>query len=131
MADSSKVTFGSRSFSVSRGASISIVNGRVLINGKEVSVDGDLKEVKEIKIIVCGAGTVGSIDSDSAIEVQNGVSINGNINAGGSIRCGDVNGSANAGGTVHCGNVTGSASAGGTVNCSSAARVSDSRGRRY
>lgn len=116
--------------SVVRGANVCIRNNRVFVNGKEVTSEGS-PAAPAVKIEVVGEGSIGSIESDDAVYVEKGVTINGSVSAGGSVACDAVNGSVSAGGTVNCGNVAGGASAGGTVNCSNARNVSDSRSYRH
>jgi hypothetical protein len=125
MEDNQIVFTSGRSVRVIRGGNISIRNRRITVNGKPLS-EADGEDLKEVKLIISGGGEVGCIDSDNTIQVDKGVTINGSLNAGGSITCGNVNGSANAGGSVTCGDVRGNASAGGTVRCTSARSVRDS-----
>jgi transcriptional regulator with XRE-family HTH domain len=43
--------------------------------------------------------------------------INGNVNAGDCVNCGNVGGSANAGDSLNCGNIGGGVNAGDSINC--------------
>lgn len=93
------VTINGVSFSA--GRNISISNGRVIIDGKDVTPDG-----KEIRIEVQGNIESLSVDACNVIEVS------GNIGdastQSGDIKCGDVLGSVNTmSGDVRCGSVGG------------------------
>lgn len=89
------------------GNSVSIVNGRVIIDGKPQ--DGALNGVVEIKIT---EGVLGHLTCDAAISCGK---VEGNVTAGGSVSCDDVAGSVQAGGSVSCGKIGGSVLAGGSV----------------
>jgi hypothetical protein len=89
------------------GRSISITNGRVVIDGKVQ--DGMLHGVVEIKIT---EGVLGELRTDASVSCG---TITGNVDAGGSVNCDDVGGSVRAGGSVNCDDVGGSVSAGGSV----------------
>jgi cytoskeletal protein CcmA (bactofilin family) len=65
-------------------------------------------------------GNLVSLESDSSVTVSGDV--HGNVDAGGSIRCGAVGGDVDAGGSVVCGCVNGRVRAGGSVMCSPAER---------
>jgi len=70
-----------------------------------------MPDSKEIKI----EGNVGSIRATGNVDVKSYVK--GNINAGGSVNCGDVGGSIDTGGSVNCSNVSGNVDAGGSITC--------------
>lgn len=85
----------------SAGRSVVITNGRVVIDGKDVTPD-----TKNIRIEI--AGSVQSIDADVCGEI----SVSGNVAAvktqSGDVRCGDVQGSVKTmSGDVICGRVSG------------------------
>jgi hypothetical protein len=90
------------------GASVSVINGQVIINGvaageKSNNITIDLK------------GTLISLRADrGSVTCEN---VTGNVDAGGSVNCKDVGGSVDAGGSVDCGNVGGDVEAGGSVKC--------------
>jgi len=88
------------------GQSISIINGRVKIDGQPV--DGQVSGVVSIKI----EGTLHHLETDAAVTAG---AITGNVTAGGSVRCEHVGGSVQAGGSVEAGNVSGGIMAGGSV----------------
>lgn len=89
------------------GNSVSVINGRVIIDG--VSQDGALSGVVEIKVT---EGVLGSLTTDASVSCDQ---VTGNISAGGSVHCGWVGGSVSAGGSVNCDAVGGFVSAGGSV----------------
>lgn len=93
-----------RRFSAS---SVSIINGRVIIDGKEQ--DGTLSGVVEIRVV---EGVLGALTTDAPVTCG---AVSGNVTAGGSVNCDDIGGSVRAGGSVNCGDVSGSVSAGGSV----------------
>ena len=91
------------------GSSLSIINGRVTIDG--VPQGGEaVSGVVEVRIL---EGIVHELHTDVSVTCQN---VSGNVNAGGSVSCGAVLGSVNAGGSIHCSDVGGQASAGGSVH---------------
>lgn len=90
------------------GSNISVVNDRVIIDGKPVEDPG--KGIVSIKI----EGDLSSLHSDLAVTVNGNVQ--GNVDAGNSVTCGNVQGSVKAGNSVNCGDVGGSAKAGNSVN---------------
>lgn len=91
------------------GASISVVNGKVFIGGKQI----ETAKNEKIEIDVTGALVNLSVDIGD-VKCQN---VEGDINAGGSVNADSVGGSVDAGGSVSCDNVGGNVDAGGSVNC--------------
>ncbi|MCD7945904.1 MAG: helix-turn-helix domain-containing protein [Clostridiales bacterium] len=57
------------------------------------------------------------IESDFAVTVCEGSTVEGNVNAGDGVTCGEVRGSVTAGDGVRCGNVGGNVTAGDEVTC--------------
>lgn len=105
------------------GNDVTITNGKVVIDGKEVESTVGLAELK-IKIegglaslkvdrgnVECGE-VAGSIWAGGSISCHN---VTGNAEAGGSVSCKDVGGNVDAGGSVSCGKVGGDIDAGGSV----------------
>lgn len=98
------IEINGRSFS---GSNISIIGGKVIVDGKEV--DG-LQDEKEINIVVngdietlqSGNGNVSVTGSAGSVQTVNGgVEITGNVTGSiktvnGDIRCGEVHGSVNS-----------------------------------
>ncbi len=99
-----KITIDGRTFA---GNSVSIINGVVTVDG--VQQDGTLTGEVRLKI----EGTLDSLTTDASVDMTG--RINGNVEAGGSVRCDDVGGSINAGGSIRCDDVGGSINAGGSV----------------
>ena len=121
-----RITVNGKTISVPNGTDINVVNNVVYINGvkqkisdstKEITIvvegniEGDLR-VDNASVKVKG-NVAGSVDSGGSCTVDGFVGQN--INAGGSIRCGEVKGNADAGGSIRCGSVGGNASAGGSI----------------
>lgn len=95
------------------GRNMRVVNNRVWIDGKDVTdgVGTVSNGILEVRI----EGILTSVETDCSVTVTG--SVNGNVQAGGSVSAGDIGGKVNAGGSVNCGQVTGSVNAGGSVNC--------------
>ena len=94
-----------------RGNNISITNDRIVIDGKDVTDQYDIRPVGILEIRVL-EGTIGSLTADGSVSCND---VTGDVSAGGSVKSGDVQGSVNAGGSVKCGAVGGSINAGGSV----------------
>lgn len=104
----SNVTVNGKTIRV-RGNNISVVNNRVIVDGKVVSesLSGDITVIVE--------GTCGNLKASGNVEVNGDC---GNIDCGGSCTVrGNVSGDIDAGGSITCGNVGGSIDAGGSVRC--------------
>lgn len=102
-----KVTLNGTTVEVPDGASVQVVNNRVLVDGREVlCVTGTRLDV------VIHEGTVRELRADGSVQAQQ---VSGSVKAGGSVTCGNVGGDVKAGGSVKCGDVTGSIDAGGSV----------------
>lgn len=94
-----------------RGNNISISNNRIVIDGKDVTDEYDIKPVGILEITVL-EGTIGSLTADGSVSCND---VTGDVSAGGSVKAGDIKGSVNAGGSVKCGSIGGSINAGGSV----------------
>jgi hypothetical protein len=94
-----------------RGQNITITNDRIVIDGKDVTDEYDIKPagILEIKIT---EGVIGNLTTDANVSAGD---ISGNVDAGGNVSCGSVGGSVDAGGNVSCGIVGGDVDAGGNV----------------
>jgi hypothetical protein len=89
-------------FEVSFGRSISIQNGRVTVDGKDVTPEG-----KSIKVEI--HGNVDSLDIDSCDKVQVSGDVGSHEVKAGDVTCRDVSGSVSTmAGDVNCNNVGGS-----------------------
>lgn len=108
-----------------RGSSISIINNKIIIDGKPleetltgrnitVIVEGDCREVDTVGDVEIH-GNCGSVDCGGSCHVSGDVE--GSIDTGGSVTCGNVTGNIDAGGSVTCGDVDGDIDAGGSVRC--------------
>lgn len=89
------------------GRSITIVNGTVIIDGKQQAVP--VNGVVEVRVL---EGSIGELTTDASVSCGE---VRGNVQAGGSVNCNAVGGSVSAGGSVNCGSVGGLVNAGGSV----------------
>ena len=105
------ITVNGKRISVANASSISVVKGRVVVDGKEMTDQLDLPE-NVIKIEV--VGTLASLETDITVNCED---VSGNVHANGSVNCDDIGGNLTAGGSVNCDDVGGSIVAGGSVNC--------------
>lgn len=91
------------------GSNITIRDGAIVIDGKEVSI---YDRVAPVQLQVVIDGNVNQIHCTGSVEVRGN---SGSIDCGGSCSVGgDVTGDIDAGGSVTCGNVTGNIDAGGS-----------------
>lgn len=88
--------------------SISVTNGRVVIDGQSIAEDS--KNVMTIKIV---EGSIGELNTDLSVVCEN---VTGNVKAGGSVSADNIGGNVDAGGSVSCDDVGGSINAGGSVS---------------
>lgn len=93
------------------GRTVSIMNSRVVIDGKEISKDDTKPTDSILKIEV--TGDLANLETDASVECGN---VRGTVQAGGSVKCGDVGDIVQAGGSVRCGKIGGSVMAGGSVS---------------
>lgn len=107
------------------GNSVSIINGKVYIDGVlqngdgaplsgvvKVEVEGNLTSLKTDASVVVKGNVTGDVDAGGSVQCGN---VGGSVDSGGSTQCDDVNGDVDAGGSVTCGNVKGDVDAGGSV----------------
>jgi hypothetical protein len=92
---------------VEGNGSVSFINNRLVVGGKTIEIGSSPEIIIE--------GNCGEIRCDCSVTVNGNV--NGNIDCGGSCKCGDVSGSIDAGGSVTSGKVGGGIDAGGSVHC--------------
>lgn len=92
------------------GNSVSIINGKVIIDGV-CQVTDKLTGVVKIEV----TGNLTSLETDAPVTVHGNVL--GNVKAGGSVQCNDVGNNVDSGGSCNCGDVGGDVDAGGSVNC--------------
>ena len=91
------------------GNNILVRNGKVKVNGVELNI-GTLSDNVSIKF----EGDLASLEADGSVDVSGFVK--GNVDAGGSVNCGNVGGNVDAGGSVNCREVGGSVDAGGSIS---------------
>jgi hypothetical protein len=103
-----KMNIGGKFYNIPDGASVSVVNNTVLVDGKRIPSD----DVTICDVVI--EGDTGSVRSDGSVTVKGNV--NGSVDTKGSANTGNVTGDINAGGSVHASDITGSVNAGGSVN---------------
>lgn len=123
-----RVTVNGNTYEVEDGASISVINGRVVINNRnagqvasvgidspqlKITVEGGLLSLSVDRGDVTVNGNCGDIQCGGDVGVTGN---SGKVNCGGDITCGDVGGDVKCGGDVNCYRVTGRITAGGDVN---------------
>ena len=91
--------------------SVKVINNVVYIDGKPV--DGET-HTEPVKIEI--TGDLLSVKSDGPVSVTG--DIHGDVDCGGSLKCGgSIGGSVDSGGSVTCkGNISGDVDAGGSIN---------------
>lgn len=119
-----KIVVNGTTVEVPDGSSVSLVDGRLIVNDKNT----DIKLTNDMKIEVIGGlinlkaerGSVvvhgdvtGYVDAAGNVEVKG--SVGGKVDASGSVTCGNVQGDVDAGGNVMCGKVNGDVDAGGNI----------------
>lgn len=93
-----------------QGSSISIINDKIIVDGKVVDESTDFKNITVIvegdcnKLDACGnvevRGNCGSVDCSGSCHINGNVT--GNVDASGSVTCRDALGNIDAGGSVRC-----------------------------
>ena len=101
-----------RRYDIPNGASVSISNGVVKVNGKELDDEARGGQPCEVHI----QGDIGELRCDGDAHIDGNVT--GDVDAGGSVECHNVGKSVDAGGIISCANVSGDVDAGGSVNAS-------------
>lgn len=119
-----KITVNGKVYDVPDGASISVTDGAVTVNGQKVpngvkqeikiTVEGGLANLRTEVGSVTVHGNVGHVSADGSVTVDG--KVEGDVNCGGSVTCGDVGKDVKAGGSVKCGKVGGNVKAGGSVS---------------
>ena len=108
----SKITINGVTIEIPDGASVSINNGDVIVNGKK----SDFAKINsEVRVDV--HGNVGDLKVDKG-SVNCG-NVNQSVNAGGSVNAENIGGNVSAGGSVNADDIGGNVSAGGSVVCDS------------
>lgn len=102
------ITTNGKTVTVEGQRNISVINGNIIVDGKRIDV-GEIGAGHEVTI----TGNCGSIKCDGNVTVEG--SVYGNIDCGGSCKCGDVSGDIDAGGSVQGSSYGGNIDAGGSV----------------
>ena len=92
------------------GSNISIVNDRVIIDGKTQVSNINMNQTLHIEVI----GNIESLRADGSVTMNGDVE--GNVDCGGSFKGNNVKGSVDCGGSCNCGQVGGDVDAGGSVS---------------
>lgn len=109
------------------GSSINIINGKVIVDGKDIT--SDLGDITNNTISVVFTGDLCSLTSDGDVEVNGNVigevkvnnnltilgNIDGNAKADNNLKCNDISGDAKAGNNIQCVNINGNAKAGNNI----------------
>ena len=85
------------------GKTIACSGNSVVINGNNIIVDGKIIQncSGDIKVVI--DGNVDKIECAGSVEVHGDAgAVNGDVDAGGSVTCGNVTGDIDAGGSVRC-----------------------------
>jgi hypothetical protein len=93
-----------------KGSNVSIVNGVISVEG--VTVEGGLQGVVRVE----WEGPLANLNADGSVTCGDVV---GNVSAGGSVHAGNIQSTVTAGGSVHAGDIAGRVTAGGSINCRS------------
>lgn len=103
------ITINGRTYT---GNNISMSNGRVIIDGEDVTdqTGVDMKSILEVRV----TGDIENIFCEKNITIMGNVKEY--IDARGSVNCNDVGGDIKAGGSVNCDDVAGNVYANGSVN---------------
>lgn len=91
------------------GRDVVIINGKIIVDGREV---GNTEDALIIRV----EGSIENLTTDMSVNCQD---VTGNIIAKGSVNADAIKGNVEAGGSVNCDDVGGSVRAGGSVNCDS------------
>jgi hypothetical protein len=93
-----------------RGNNISIINDKIIVDGKPLDEAMDAKSITVIvegncnRLDTCGdveiKGDCGYVDCSGNCHIEGNVT--GNVDASGSVTCGDVGGDIDASGSVRC-----------------------------
>lgn len=103
------ITVNGMKITVEGSGSIHVSNNNLIIDGKRIEIGNTQHD-----LII--EGNCGNINCDCSVTVNGNV--NGDIDCGGSCKCGDVSGSVDAGGSVTANNISGDIDAGGSVHVS-------------
>ena len=95
------------------GNNITMVDGRIIVDGNDVTGDYDSPLPKVVEIKITG-GDIENLITDASVTCEN---VTGFVEAGGSVTCQNVGDNVDAGGSVTCKDVQGDVDAGGSVNC--------------
>ncbi len=93
-----------------QGSNFTIKNNKVFVDGKEIANGDDIQNANTIFIY----GDVKNIETDKSVNCND---VSGDVYAKGSVNCDNIKGNLSAGGSVNCDDVGGSITAGGSVNC--------------
>lgn len=106
----STISINGKTMNISSNANIQIVNGKVIIDNKNVEYTFNDNHVIELHIL---EGSVRNISSDSSINCSSDIA--GSVTAGSSVKCKNINGNVTAGSSVKCEVITGNVMAGSSV----------------
>ncbi len=93
-----------------QGSNFTIKNNKVFVDGKEIANSDDIQSSNTIFIY----GDIKNIETDKSVSCND---VSGDVYAKGSVNCDNIKGNVNAGGSVNCDDVGGSITANGSINC--------------
>ncbi len=104
-----KIQIGGKTFSIPNGSSISIKNGKVIVDGKLLESTEPLRP-----IYVEVYGDVKDLKTNNTATIHG--SVTGSVEAGNTVECGDVGGNVEAGNSVHARHIKGNVKAGNSIH---------------
>ncbi len=121
------INVNGKTFHVPNARSISVVNDKIYVDGKLFNTEED--DSKKINIVIDGNVDSISVESCDKIEIIGDVnchleaggsvtvggSVYKDVQAGGSLKCGDIGGNVNCMGSVNCRVIKGSITAFGSI----------------
>jgi hypothetical protein len=108
-----RVNINGRCISV-QGNNISVINGKVFVDGKEYKEQPEKTEQIILKI----EGAVQQLNIDDSVSIEGDVTAE-HIRVNGSINCRNIKGSIEAKGSINCDDIEGKVKAGGSINADS------------
>lgn len=92
------IRINGKTFDFSNGSNITVINGRIMVNGETICLDNKPIQVEVI-------GDVHTLKTDISVTIKGNVL--GSVEAGNSVQCGDVHGDVEAGNSVYAKSIAG------------------------
>lgn len=107
-----KIVINGKTYNVSNSASVSVINNKVFVDGKELHNE----DLTKPKITIELKGDIANLHIEAEkVEVTGDIKGDLHANSCSQVQCRDVGGNVESGNTVHCRNVNGNVSAGNTI----------------